>query len=111
MVITSKIKRFPGTVAMPDFLTLPQVLAFEAVNEEVRAMRDTGQELSLSKVNAITLPFILKIVTEWKISGMENHPTIDNFPATPRLASAQLIAWVMGAVTELYIGEVEIPNG
>ena len=103
---------FVGTVVMPDYLTLPQVLAFEDANAEIMELRETlGDKLTLAKVNAYNLPVILSIVSEWHISGLPEPLTAENFPASPRLASARFIAQVMGEITELYRGEIDIPNG
>ena len=98
---------------MPDYMTLPQVLAYEDINAQIREMREASPAgaLSVSKIDALNIPLILTIITEWHILGIEEHPSMDNFPVTPRLASAQMIADIIREITRLYRGETEIPNG
>jgi len=99
---------------MPDFLTLPQVLLYEDVNAAIRELREKHPlpgVLALSRIDAEYLPLIFAIVAEWKIAGISEHPTIDDFPMTPRLASATLISQIVGEITRMYRGETEIPNG
>ena len=110
MEITSPVKRFPGTVVMPDFLTLPQVLDFEETEHQIHELRESDGSVSFTKINAIQLPFILGTVLEWRIEGIPAHPTIETFPMSPRVPTAQLLTWIIREVTSLYIGEVEIPN-
>ena len=42
-IITVDLLPFVGTVAMPDFLTLPQVLAYEDANAELQEKREAGK--------------------------------------------------------------------
>ena len=111
--IVSPVDKFPGSVVMPDFLTLPQVIAFEDANEKINELRGSvpeGGSVKRSRLDEINLPVILAIVESWHIVGIDEKPTIENMPLTPRLASAKLIAWLMSEITGLYIGENEIPN-
>lgn len=104
---------FVGTVAMPDYLTLPQVLAFEDVNAQIREMRENNSAgaLSISKVDALNVPLVLSIVTEWHIETLPVDLSLENFPMTPRLASAKMLAAIIREITKLYRGEIDIPNG
>ena len=114
--ITSPVDKFPGTVVMPEYLTLPQVLAFEAASDNIGELRKAATEkgddgISRTKIDQQYLPVILSIVTEWRIDGVPNIPSLENFPLTPRRATAELIAWLIGEITRLWVGEIEIPNG
>jgi len=111
--IISPVEQFPGSVVLPDFLTLLQVIAFEEANEKITELRESvpeGGSVKRSRLDQINLPVILAIVEEWRIVGIDEKPTIERMPLTPRLASAKLISWLVGEITRLYIGENEIPN-
>lgn len=113
MLKESPVKRFPGHVVLPEFLTLPQVLAFESAREQIVAIRqglDPDARVQRSRLDAIYLPVVCMIVSEWCISGVPEKPEPDNFPMTPRLATAELIAWIIGEISQIYIGEIDIPN-
>ena len=106
-IITSPVDSFPGTVNCPDVLTLPQALAIETMMSDVKAL---GEKPSRVALDNVTMPVLLPLFSDWKIDGVPEHPTVDNFPASPRAASAVLCAWLFNAVFSVYIGETEIPN-
>jgi hypothetical protein len=107
-IISSPVKAFPGEIVLPDYLTLPQCLAFEAANRDCAELREKSAKLpSRTELDAINLPMIWGIVQEWRIQRIT---TLEAFPFTPRIESAELIAWLMNEIAGMYIGEVEIPN-
>ena len=101
--ITSPVKEFPGTVILPNHLTMPQALAYE------RAIRDGSalieQEASQSEYDAVMVGAICECVEEWKLDDF-GQLAPDTFPATPRQASAELIAWLFGEIVKLYNPEI-----
>lgn len=106
-VITSPVKRFPGTVVLSDPLTFPQSFAFEDALTAVDAVRDEG---SPSKIRYALLPGVLACVEEWHLnSGFPERPVLDSFPSTPRQSVALLIDWLVGEITALYKEADEIP--
>jgi hypothetical protein len=117
MIITSPVKRFPGTVVLPDFMTLPQVQAWDewrGKRDEIQA-RIQGEGLAdklktRTELDSIYLPAFFMIVSEWHLENVPEHPTLETFPLTPRLETAKLIGWISAAIETLYFGEVEIPN-
>lgn len=107
-VITSPIKRWPGTVVLSDPLTFPQVFAFE---DAIRAVQAEGKDINQSRVDGMILPGILACVEEWHLENIPEHPTIENFPATPPVSRSRLIAWLIESITELYTEADDVPNG
>jgi len=101
--ITSPVEKFPGTVIIPNHLTMPQALAYE------RAVRDGSalilEESTQSDYDALMVNAVCEIVEEWNLDDFDQLSP-DTFPFTPRLASAELIAWLFGEITELYNPEV-----
>jgi hypothetical protein len=105
MKLTSEIKEFPGTVERPDYLTLPQVIAFEA------DIKDVGKfEGSPAEADMRTLAIILPLYSDWQIKGQPDEPTPETFNFTPRRAGAKLVAWLLDGIMQVYLGEVEVPN-
>lgn len=110
MQITINHPPFVGTVTLPDFLTLPQVLLFEDANGRVHELRAVKNNVSVSKIDAENIPLILSVVTNWQVAGVPEHPALDTFPVTPRLASAQMLAQIIREIARMYRGETDIPN-
>jgi hypothetical protein len=106
MKITSPVDGFPGTVERPDYLTLPQVLQFE---EGLRGLSGDDAKTK-TQFDAATVAFILPFFSLWDIAGVPTNPTPETFPGSPRKASAELIAWLLGELVNLYTGETDIPN-
>jgi hypothetical protein len=104
-VITSPIKRWPGEVVISDPLTFPQIIALDDAFAAVRE-HDT---LTVDRTDALILPGVLRCVEEFRLAGFPPNPTYETFPATPRIASAQLIAWLINEIMKLY-KDAELPN-
>jgi len=107
--IISPVEKFPGFVVLPEFMTLPQVIAFEDAIKQAEELKEGGT-VRRSRLDQINLPVIFAIVKEWHVDGVPETPDTESMPLTPRVASATLIAWIWGEITRLYIGEIEIPN-
>jgi len=101
--IVSPVEEFPGTVKLPDRLTMPQVLAFEQSIKDSQALENGTP----AEYDAIFLKAIFACVESVELDGYETVSE-DNFPATPREKSAELIAWMFGSVLKLY--NPEVPN-
>jgi len=102
-VITSNVKRWPGTVTLSDPLTFPQVIAFQ---DAIDAASELGSSVTVSKYNQALLPGILECVEAWDLGNFPDPVGEDNFPATPRTASASLIGWLVTEIVVLF-GESE----
>ena len=109
--ITSPVKEFPGSVELPDRLTMPQALAFE---QSIRDGQALGKELeedevkpSQTQYDAVMVGAICTCVEEWELEDF-GQLAPDTFPATPRIASAELIAWLYGEIIGMY--NPEVPN-
>ena len=104
--ITSPVEEFPGTVKLPNRLTMPQALAFEQSISEGSALRDL-EEVTQTQYDKIMVDVICEIIEEWNLDDLEQL-TPDIFPATPRVASAELVAWIYSEILQLY--NPDIPN-
>lgn len=105
MIITSTIPQLPGTVEMLDTWSFDQVLAFERALAEIRQSSDKR-----TAADKITIAGLLPILHNWQITGIPDSPTVETFPATPRRATAELIALLLDQAVKIYVGEIEIPN-
>ena len=101
--ISSPSLRWPGAVILSDPMTLPQALAWERA---IRAVQGSKDDITITDVNYAILPGICACVEKWELEGLEQL-TPDTFPATPRMKSAELIAWLTGEITRIYVGEEE----
>jgi len=102
--ITSPVKKWPGTVTLSDPLSFPQAIAFEDTIDAVKALEDPSQQ----RVNYTLLPAVLACVEKWELEGLGDPP--NPFPATPLVASALLLAWLVREVSRLFNEAEEVPN-
>ena len=102
-VITSPVKRWPGTVILSDPLTFPQVFAVE---DMFKAREELDEKASINRVNHVMLPGITACVEEWHLDNF----TVDPFPATPLKSVTELIAWLVEEIAVLFQEAEEIPN-
>lgn len=106
----SPVTQFPGYVILPDYLTFPQVFAFEDAIEAAQA--HTAEDESIKdwrRYFYAMLPGLLKCVNEWHIAGIPEQPTPETFPATPQMPVAELAGWLIGEVTALLNEAREVP--
>ena len=108
----SPVEKFPGHIILPDYLTLPQVRAFE---DALDGLENIGKgkktdRVWLSVIDEKRLPAILESVQEWHIEGIPEKLTVDNFPMTPVSEANKLINWVFQELRALWLGETEVPN-
>jgi hypothetical protein len=103
--IISPVKRFPGSVTLSDPLSYPQVFAWRDAIAKVEEFPDG----SPFDVNAAIVPGILAIVEKWELDKFPTPVTMENFPATPPVSAARLVAWITGEITSLFSEAEEIP--
>jgi hypothetical protein len=111
-IITSPVRRFPGTVTLAYPLPFPRYLAWK------EAVRNFGEssiaEVALNDDNTpAVLPGICACVERWDIIESKDTPpkqyTPETFPASPRLAAGRLIIWLMQEIIKIISEEDEAP--
>ena len=104
--IESPVKEFPGTVILPDYLTMPQALAFEKALRDSFALSakvEEGEEVvTQAEFDAIAIPAICTCVEKWELEGFEQLLP-DTFPFSPRTESSQLIDWLLLEIRKFLI--------
>ena len=109
-ILSSPVKRWPGTVTISDPLTYPQFLAVQDAVNEVSGLMGNGDKLTQERIHYIYLPGLIGCVEEWRIDGFPENVTAETFPSTPGLVSAEMITWLLSEIIALY-GEAEsVPN-
>lgn len=98
------MKRYPGTVKLSDPLSFPQTFAFEDALKEIENIEEDKRK----RIPYIILKGICPCVEEWNLEGL-GQLTPDTFPATPRVASSDLVRWLIEEVSALYKEAEEIP--
>lgn len=112
----SPVKRFPGAVELPAYLTAQDMLAWSAVIAEYDRMvlEANGSSVTIERalsLEAIWNDGVCKIVRRWEIQGLPEHMTAEQFPVAPQKAARALRDWIIGEINTLYFTEDEIPNG
>ena len=82
---------------------MPQALAFEQSIRDGQALEEPSQ----TQYDAVMVGAICVCVEDWNLEGF-GQLAPDTFPATPRIASAELIAWLYGEIIGMY--NPEVPN-
>ena len=103
--ITSPVKRYSGTVVLADPLTFDQLFAFMDAMDAARAEAING-----ARVNYAALPGILACVEAWHLANIPEGVTLETFPATPPVAVARLIAWLVEELSREFEDAETIPN-
>src|SRR5687767_3844181 len=136
MELTSPVKRFPGTVIVPDYLTPEQVFAIEdcqfnardyfkentteterlitnAKGEEVKAI-ESNSRFSWLRFRSHYIPAIVLCVKEWHLENfsLNGHggASYETFPMTPAEDVSDLLEWVFSELVKIYNGASNVPN-
>jgi len=109
------LTHWTGYVALPDALNYPQLLTWQdAIDAMIEAAGVESLTWDVAAANPRTAQHIVgalcSLVTEWNLSGLPNHLTLESFPATPRTQSVLLIAWLGGLVAGLFAGAEDTPE-
>jgi hypothetical protein len=112
----SPVKRFAGSVTIPDYLNLPQLMTWREAFAKAQAMRkdaegnDISEKLSLIEFYHALLPGILACVEKWDIPLLVQPVTVDNFPASPVKSACDLVSWLIKIINPLLEEADDIPN-
>ncbi len=98
--ITSPVKRFPGTVTLPDSYGFGELIQWE--HHMARMGELTGAEQVATVAEAI-----LPMVSEWHITGLPEKP--EALPATPRVPIINLVTWLMREIGAVIDGGEDLP--
>jgi hypothetical protein len=123
------IDGFTGAVTFHEPLFYEQVAAFEDAQDEAAGVEpstfwtriaeaqnmkdESGQIVKLSwtsRSDRAFLPALLKCVKEWRLAGIPEEPTLENFPFTPRDKAHELVEWLVVELRKVVDGEKNIPN-
>jgi hypothetical protein len=107
-VINSSFEKWSGSVTIADPITIPQAQLIEAAMR--RPDVTEGERVWLSVIDAMQLPAIMGCVEKWELSNMPENITAENFPASPRAESHKLISWLFREISNVWRGDIEIPN-
>lgn len=110
--VTSPVDEFPGTVTFPKRLTLPQALEYERAIKKAQALEEPTQ----SEYDMIIMPVICDTVVDWNLRDEDGEElgelSPQTFPGSPKLASAELVAWLITELSKIYRPrEDQDPNG
>lgn len=106
-VITSPVKKWPGTVTLVDPLTFPQLIAFEQASEAAKAV--LAREGTQGEYDAAFIPGLLACVAVWELAGLPAIVTFETFPTRPRKASTQLMLWLAGEIGSYIREDDDLP--
>jgi hypothetical protein len=104
-IITSPIKRWPGTVTLSDPLTYPQRFAYEDSLEAARGLGET----TIGRIHYALLPGVLACVEKWELTGMPAVIATETFPSTPKKSAAELLSWLVKEVATLFEESEDVP--
>lgn len=88
-LITSPVKKWPGTVTLADPLTFPQYIAWK---DAIAGAPDPKEDFT--RYCAALLVGICACVEKWNLEGL-GQLSPETFPASPRRASDQLLTWLV----------------
>lgn len=109
MRFESNVKRWPGYIETEAFMRFPQLVAYEKALAQSRSLAESA---GVATYFEAILPTCISLVTKWHIIGYtvdENGEPIkvaDGTPLKPDFcnfpASAKLVSWLVGCVSDLY---------
>lgn len=122
-VITSPVKRWPGTVTLADPLNYEQLAAWQDAVSEAERIKAAlqaplgttlivGDIVGYPQIAQVFLPGVCACVEAWDIGGT-GWPAVvgpGTIPATPRAPAARLLSWLIGEISNTISEADDIPN-
>ena len=111
MAKVNRSGRWGGNITIHSHLTYPQVIAYEssiAAGQEY--LEEHGEDAMTAVYNHLVLPGVIGCIEEWELADFPETVTADTFPATPRVAAAKLLVWVIESIRETMRDDEDIPN-
>lgn len=115
--IESPVKRFPGSVALPDYLNYLQYRAWRDgvtaasavinVNKPEGAGPETVWEYDVVEYRHAFMSGVCGVVEKWELTGLPAAMTPDLFPPKPERAATALFNWLVGEITKLVTDDVD----
>jgi len=112
-IITSPLSEYPGSITLPDGLTLYQMAEWEKVLDQLKyraGERGIKAVVETADTWLMALPTIITIVEKWEITGIPEHPTVENTKFTPYREYRKFSKWVFNLISALFLGEKDIPK-
>ena len=113
-VLSSPVKKWPGTITLADPLTFPQLIAWSEANERAAEIvtddrKAKGSERSREFFEL--LKGVLPCVEAWDLKDFPSGVTAENFPASG-LAGFRLIAFLNAQISaQVREADDDVPNG
>ena len=122
--VQSDIEGFTGKVFLKDKLFWEDVVAIENALDKAAEVEPSafwkkvgasrGEEMSAitwtSKSDRFFIEALLQCAERFEIKGMEEKPTLANFPMTPRILASKFVGLLWGELQIVYNGENNVPN-
>lgn len=106
-LLTSPVKRYPGTVQLSEPMSMPQYFAFRDARNEAAKFAG-ADDADWAELQQAMLPGIMACVEKWELEGLNIPP--ETFPSSPRMASIRLCTWLFDEIAKIFVDEEELPN-
>lgn len=110
IVIESTIENFEGKIFLPDFLTMPQVNAFNAANRKTQKAANSPEGITMWERDEMIAPGLFACIEKLEMQGQPEHPSLENFRFTPARDGDIFISFLIVNISKLVMGEEIIPN-
>ena len=102
--LDSPVKRWPGSVTLPEYLTWPQLEAWQ------QAASEAAEATELAKRQLAWVRGMCAIVSTWELTGLPSLVRAENFPATPPRSAVALMGWLIREISQLLDEADDAPN-
>ena len=102
--ITSPVKRYPGTVELPDAFSWDQLAQWAT---DIDAIPDNAPVPVMLRAQ---LQAICNLGLSWHLAGIVERPQLTDIPTKPLMAAVELAGWLMREIGRAIYVEDGSPN-
>lgn len=102
--ITSPVKRYPGTVELPDAFSWDQLARWAM---DIDAIPTDAPTLAMVKHQ---LEAVCNLGLTWHLAGIVERPTLSDIPTKPLIPAVELAGWLMREIGRAVYVEDGDPN-
>jgi len=101
---------YDGEVELDEYLNYRQLASYERGMIAAQKILQTNPDSGFAEIRLVVIPGIISCVKVWRLKGLPEKMTIEDFPSTPKKEAGDLYLWLLELVKKKIEGEDASPN-
>lgn len=109
-IFTCPVSLYEGEIELFEYLNYRQLAAYERAMIGARRVMEANPDAGLAELRVAIVPGLIACVKSWRLKGLPEKMTAEEFPSTPRNEAGDLYLWILDLVKKKVDGEDSAPK-